>query len=383
MKRCLFGIIILVLLTGCWDINQPNQMVYVHGIGVDYEDGQYTIILSIINLAKLAKTEGGSGGEEASESLAIGTGSNINEAIFKMYRSSQRRLYWGQLAFVVVTEKVLREKKVFEVIDILNRYHETRYHNFIYATKDPIERVMEGATMIVDISHTVTRLANPQNTYQQSSYVQETSLRELLIQLNEPGFEGIIPVASANETTWRPEGNPELVVEMNGVAVISRQKFHGFITGEDADGLRWMTKQSNRNNIQIEKDGKSAAVMIVVKPNISIEPVVNGSQVTFNVDIKADSVISEMIQFVDDEFIKNETEKEIKKEIRHTYVTALEKDSDIYGLSEVLYRKNMTAWKKVEQNGKVPLNEGSLKINVDIEVENSSIGKVRPIVDEG
>ena len=32
------------LLAGCWDIEEPDRLDYVHGIGVDYEDGKVIYI---------------------------------------------------------------------------------------------------------------------------------------------------------------------------------------------------------------------------------------------------------------------------------------------------------------------------------------------------
>jgi len=64
-------------------------------------------------------------------------------------------------------------------------------------------------------------------------------------------------------------------------------------------------------------------------------------------------------------------EKEVKKEIRDTFKEGLSIDADVYNLSEYLYRKDAKAWKKLQKNGKVELNENSIRnIKVDILVNS-------------
>ena len=45
-----------LLLSGCWDVTEPQRMYYVQGVGVDYKDNEYTAYLQIINFANVAKT---------------------------------------------------------------------------------------------------------------------------------------------------------------------------------------------------------------------------------------------------------------------------------------------------------------------------------------
>ncbi|MER1990736.1 MAG: Ger(x)C family spore germination protein, partial [Solibacillus isronensis] len=53
-------------------------------------------------------------------------------------------------------------------------------------------------------------------------------------------------------------------------------------------------------------------------------------------------------------------------EIEKTYKAGLEQDIDIYRLSEVVYRKELKAWRKFQNDGKIPLNESSIRtLNID------------------
>ena len=64
----------------------------------------------------------------------------------------------------------------------------------------------------------------------------------------------------------------------------------------------------------------------------------------------------------------------MEKEIRHTYAKGLEIDADVYRFSEVLYRKHNREWKKYEENGKIKLDEKSLR-NVNIHIKKVNAGR--------
>ncbi|HEX5564338.1 MAG TPA: Ger(x)C family spore germination protein, partial [Sporosarcina sp.] len=61
MNKRMIGFILLLLaalsLSGCWDNNEPERMLYVNGIGIDYKNGQYELYAQIINFSNTAKSE--------------------------------------------------------------------------------------------------------------------------------------------------------------------------------------------------------------------------------------------------------------------------------------------------------------------------------------
>lgn len=57
----------------------------------------------------------------------------------------------------------------------------------------------------------------------------------------------------------------------------------------------------------------------------------------------------------------------MEKEIETTYKAALKMDVDVFRLSETVYRKHNKAWKKMNEDGVIPLDENSIRsINVEV-----------------
>lgn len=374
-------VVSLVFLSGCWDIEEAERMDYVHGIGVDYKDGQVVVSLQIVNLGNLGNPEsGGSGGGGTHTVIAKAKGETVNDAVFEIYESTQRRLFWGHTTFIVVTEEAMKQNKMKDVLDLMDRYRETRYRILLFTTQDEdVDKLLEAAP-IFDGSPVYTRLTDLNNTYEQSSWIQIRSMREFFIQIKEPGYNAIIPSVTTTENEWTSSGKPETLIKTVGVALTNKDKLQGFITGDDLKGFRWLEKEAVRSHLDVNKDGERVAEMVILRPSFSIKPNVKGETVTFHIDVEGKSLLNELVKEESHDFLKKEIEKTIEEEIKHTFNKALELDSDIYRLSEVLYRKNVSAWNKVNKNGKVPLDENSIKVTVNIEIGPGRLDTEAPVI---
>ncbi|USK81565.1 hypothetical protein QRD90_06465 [Peribacillus frigoritolerans] len=95
--KCTFILLLSVfVLAGCWDSNEPERLMYANGLGIDYKNGKVLVHLQIINMKGLAKSE--SGGDPSSLSAAdvgTATGNTLEEALFNLYHTADRRIYWG------------------------------------------------------------------------------------------------------------------------------------------------------------------------------------------------------------------------------------------------------------------------------------------------
>jgi len=80
--------------------------------------------------------------------------------------------------------------------------------------------------------------------------------------------------------------------------------------------------------------------------------------------------------------INNKVRKRIENEIKETFVRGLDNDFDIFRLSEKLYRRNVRIWKKIEQNGKIPLNEDSLEVYVKVKIIHGERDRNIPITEK-
>ncbi|WP_312475063.1 Ger(x)C family spore germination protein [Neobacillus sp.] len=383
IKHLFLTLIVLagIPIAGCWDSNESERMVYAQGMGVDYKDGHYTVYLQIINLRLMAKSESsGAGGPQVNVEVGHASAKTLDKAIFNLYKSSQRRIFWGHLSYVVFTENALKQVGVKATIDFLDRYRETRYRIWIYATKEPLSKVFV-TTPILDMSPALSRLSDPQASFHQSSFIRPIDMRELLIAIDEPGHEVVMPSISLSKNTWETDKGGHDAIKIDGIAVTTSVALKGEITNHDAIGFRWMSKDFVRDVLEVKSKEGPKVNLVIEKLKVRILPVEKNSNIHFNVQIKAKAVIYVLVEKVKLARLATETEKEIKKEVMETYSKGLNIDADVYRLSEVLYRKNVKAWKQAEHNGKIPLSKDSIKLDIKVKLVNGAKQREEPTLD--
>ncbi|UAT32918.1 Ger(x)C family spore germination protein (plasmid) [Bacillus badius] len=362
MRKCscfLLCCLTAFLLSGCWDANEPERMVYVGGLGIDVKGGNYIVYLQILNPSLVAKTESAGGNTQVKVVVGQASGKTLNEAIFNLYRSSQRRIFWGHLSFFVFTEEALQEGALQATIDLFDRYRETSYTTWIYATKEPLKELMTSTPPLA-MSTYFSRLSDPQAAYEQSSFIRPIDMREILIELNEPPHEAIIPYVRLAKHTWKADKKTNTMIQFAGAAFITKSSVKDIVSYKKIKGLKWLNEDFKREEISVK--GETAPISLLIdKPKIKKKVIIKGKEVRFQISVEADAVLSEFTYPDKLTDVQKSAEKLLKSEIKQTYLEGIEADMDVYRLSEEVYRKHVDTWKAVEKNGKVPLAKDSLQ----------------------
>lgn len=354
------------LLSGCWDVTEPQRMYYVHALGIDYKDGQYETYMQIIDFANIAKSEQPNNPDAQQAEIGHAKGKTIEEALFDLYHSIDQKAFWGHITYIVLSEEVMNSNKVNQVIDFLTRFRETRYQIWVYGTKEPLDELLV-VTPINNKALTLSKLGDPLNSFKQESFVRPINLRELVIGLNEPNHEVYLPLVTINKGWVSPKG-PSESIELKGITILSKEGLKGSITQDKANGIKWMTNKTIRGEITGQMGVNNTFVTVTLEHiKVKIIPIVNNDTVQFDIDIKMEANVLGITEKITTTEIRQEVKKQVKKEVKETYKEALALNTDLYRLSEQLYRKDVKTWKKLQKNGKIELTENSIrKINVTV-----------------
>ncbi len=380
-KHIVFLLFILTsafFMTGCWDVTEPQRMYYVNAVGVDYEDNQYKVYLQIINFADVAKSDQPSGNVAPAE-VGFAEGKTVEEAIYKLYRSSDQEIFWGHMRYLLFTERAMENERSIPVIDTFIRFRETRYHIWVYSTTDPIKDVML-ITPILRNSLTSSKLSNPVNTTQQESFIEPQNLRNLIIGLNEPSHEVSIPYVSIMKD-WETMDEEVEETTFSGVGILSKDGFKGFIKNSAAKGNQWMHNETSRGEVTFKLEGGERDYLTadLDKLDVKVKPVIKNNQVTFDITIHLRATLNGFKGEINSDEVRANIIKEVKKQILTTYEEGLKLDVDIYRFSEYLYRSNVKTWKKLEKDGKIPLTKDSIG---DITIQVTKINPGRKTYEE-
>ena len=370
-KKILWILLLLTtLLSGCWDVTEPQRMYYIHGLGIDFKDGQYEVYVQIVDFTNIAKSDQPNP-EAIQAEVGHATGKTVEEALFELYHSIDQKMFWGHITYLILSEEVMKSDKVNQVIDYISRFRDTRYMIWVYATKDSLKDILV-ATPINNKSITLSKLGDPLNSYAQESFVDPINIRKLIIGLNEPSHEIGIPLVTINKNWSSSKGETD-AIEIHGVSVLSKDGLKGFLTEDNVHGIQWMHNETLRSEVTSKIGSEESYVTVTLeKIKVIINPIVKNDKVKFEITIKMKATVNGFLGKITPDEVRQEVMKSIEKDVKETYKEALIMDIDIYRLSEQLYRKNVKVWKKLETNGKIDLTKDSIS---DIKVE---ILKVNP-----
>lgn len=364
-RKILLSILVLMtLLSGCWDSNQPERMLYINGIGVDFKDGEYELYAQIIDFTNVAKTEQPPSDQPQME-VGFATGKTVDEAIFNLYHSIDQRVFWGHMSYLVVSEEVMKNVELSPIIDLFIRYRETRYQIWVYITKDPVDEILL-VRPVINRAITLSKLGDPENSFKQESFIDPINIRQLIIDMNEPPHEVKVPLIRIDEN-WKSEKESIKAPVIAGVGIATPNGFKGFIEGDKARGMQWMSNETARGQVTFKTNDDQAITVNVEKVKVVIEPVVSREEVSFDLNVELEATISVVEGEITIDEIRSHVIAKVEKEITATYKEALKKDIDIYRLSEWLYRKDVKAWGRMHKDGKLELKEDSIrKIHVKL-----------------
>lgn len=367
MKKYCLLLLTALILAGCWDAAEPERMYYAHGMGVDYVDGQFEVYVQIIDFINIAKSEQPQPDATQAE-VGHARGETINEAVFNLYHMLDTRLYWGHLTFVVFSNAALEKGRANTVVNALIRYRETRYQIWLYGTEEKMSDIML-ATPVLNKAISLSSLAAPLNSFDQESDVPPVNIRQYIIRLNEPNYTVDLPYVQLKEN-WESDKGEKKRVDFKGIAVLSQTELKGIFTSEEVMGTEFMTNETIRTQITYSvKDKPLSVVLEDIKVDVKSKPV--GDSFHFDVTVKFNAVLSEFRTQITEKELTETIKKEVEERIRKTYHKALEKDIDIYRLSNYAYKQHAKEWKRIEETGHVPLDEDSLS-SVKVYIEKLS-----------
>lgn len=353
----LFMLCCMMCLSGCWDNKNIQDLLYVTAIGIDYKNNLYEAYIQTVNFNNVAKSESGGGGNGPQVYVGKGRGKTPTLAFGDIYNTAQRRLYWSHVRTYLFTESAMQAGGE-DYFDNLKRYREFRYTPWIFGTRGSIEDIFKTPSFY-QLSPITSILGQPEDNYIQSSFVKPLLAQEYQFNLNEPGNTAIVPTLTIDKTTWDSEKKSENKLKINGVFVVQKNDFQGWMAKNQINGLRWMEKKTSRSPIEIK-----SAIISLEKPKPKITVTEQDGKPIFNIEVR---VRGNIVELIDSQPSEQEMEKEaaelIKKEIRSTFEEGLRIKADVYNFRNVMFKKRMKNWQDIELTSS-SLNQIDVHVNI-------------------
>jgi spore germination protein KC len=374
-KALLLFCLLPLLLTGCWDIKDLQEISYLTAIGFDVEDDEFVIYGQLLDFGSVAKTESGKTGT-IPVWVGKGRGKTLINAIDDLYRSSPLRIFYGHVNAIVLGEKLLRSKSAMkQVEEFHNRFYELRFTPWIFGTSEAIDQVF-SATSIFSFSPAVSVLHYPLEPYKQRSVIQPLSVREFSWQLEEPSRTVMLPSIALSAENWNKDKKPHEMLTISGAYALTREKLLGWFRVEDILGLTWVEPEARRGPLVLFSGGKNKAALVLEEPKIKIQPRVLDERAEYSIEVRLSATLMMSMVPIAEAELEREAAELVRKQIREVYDKGLKHEADLLHLETALYRTKYREWKMLQSRERLGLTPESLK-EIDVSVKIKHTGNMK------
>jgi len=369
-------ILCTLLLTGCWDRREINDIGIVVALGLDKDDktGNIIVTCQVVRPGALKKD---GGGEPSSPVEIITTkGTTVAEAIKNISEQFDRIAFFAHVKVLVISEQLAKEG-LLPILDFFMRNSNTRNLAWLIVAKDAKAR---------DILITNYGIGDVQATYlddliKNKGENSEVSTPDVLtyfkaIASGSNPIGGVMEIVEQSTMpTKQKKASTTQGVQLSGTAVFKKDKLVGYLSNMETRGLNWVAGKIKRAIITIpspNEKGKLIAIEIT-KASSSIKPEMINGKIIFIIEVKVDGDIVEQQDtanyfkdpesFVTLEKIQSDM---IEREIK----TTLDKvqtifRTDILGFDSAYSKKYPQEWKSIKDDWDNIFPTVSYEVKVD------------------
>ncbi|WP_010272765.1 Ger(x)C family spore germination protein [Paenibacillus senegalensis] len=370
-RTAILIIALSLLLAGCWDRIELNDMAFVVAIGVDVEDnGQYRVAVQIPLTGKLGGPEGGEGGSGGSGEIFTNyaIADSLMEAYTMLQNRMPRRLKFGHYRVLVMGEEYARQgmKGLF---DLLARKSENRLSVFPLVAKGKAFDLLQTQPSLEKFpSEGLRELAK---TGEMTAY----TLKDTAYSLSHTGGDPVLIYMGSSKLTPE-EGEPIEDMKIFGYAQFSSDRMIDIFDRDAAIGLNWLRGIIKPYTVAVNLDEDNRVVFNVISSQTKLLPEVDDHnrlsvdvQVTARLELSENKSDNDLIEDHILEKVKADAADIIHGQITEAVNLIKKNGADSANIGLTLYRKQPAKWPSLQEDWPEILKAADFQIQVVTDIE--------------
>ncbi len=364
-----------LLLTGCGNYRELNDLAITTGIAFDIKDDQYIVSYMIANSNK-AETD--SKDSETKITVYEGKGNTISSAYMDLNSKNPKIPYIGHLEVVIISED-LAKKGILEALDFLIRNPESRKEFYIVLSKN-----VEAGTLLKTLaplesfpSQNIAGIIKSNKDEQSTIVMQKYSdvITNMIDEGVEPIINGIELDGNKEEGQMQEsleKATPSATIKIDTIGIFKKDKLLGWSTHDETVGINIINNSTGFVLLETKCDDK---YMTSTLKDIKTEPVITFEKniPKIKLKIKAEGAILEMQckRNLEETKIMKELENEFNEKLKSIidetiYMAQKKYKSDIFGFGNYIYKNNLKKWNIIKDKWN---NEIFPEIKIDTEIK--------------
>ncbi|MCA1029623.1 Ger(x)C family spore germination protein [Bacillus timonensis] len=379
MKKKVLTIMLLFItlstLTGCWDSVEIQERTLIYALAIDKpktekEEDRYELTIHIAE--PLALSDKPIPGTEPIWNVST-TGSSLFECVRKFATIVARPGYYGHLQLILIGEELAKEG-IADSLDLFFRDHEMRRRTKVVIVKGTGKEALQFKHRLIPIpGDYITTLTD--------EAVRKTSLMPISSTLGEfsvayrSGTNFVLPNVKVKKNH----------VDMSGAAILRKDKFAGYISGEDVRAYRVVKGTFTKGAYlatPFEKEKEHPLSSFEVKNmRTHIKPSVKNQTPHFEIEVLVEGSLAEdgIEGFVSDKKLR-EIEQSLSDKLKKDTLAFIKKmqeeyKMDIFELGEEMRRHEYDYWKTVEKDWDEAFSKAEITLEVTTYIRRT--GRIR------
>ncbi|GAA5345513.1 Ger(x)C family spore germination protein [Planifilum fimeticola] len=357
-KRALGLLLIasLLILPGCWDRKELNEIALIRAIGIDRaEDGQ--IEVSLLQ-AIPQRAEDAGGGEKTGGTQRVLTARSINipEAKEKLQQMLGREIFTGHQEVVVFGERFARAG-IGEALDYMARQPQVRLDAVVFVCDGSPKEIFTTIPLAeITASESLYKLARVEG-------YTEISVMRVLREVTGDGKSTVIPVV-------KKTGQKSL--SLDGLALFRGERMVDHLDRKSKEALMWIRNEYTTGTVNARIRGEKGYVaMKVNRTKTELIPKLKGKKPRMIIRMTSENVLSyngtgmNLYYPSNMDRIARAMESELQKRLRNTVERVRRDRADAFGFAELFHREYPEKWARMKKDWNERLFP---QMDVDIEV---------------
>ena len=373
MKKLLLLIPLLLLLSGCYNYRELNDLTIVSAISINKIDDKYDVTAQVVNPKKEQDT---SSSNEPDFITYNSEGKSIQEAFRLIVKESPKKMYGAQMQILIIDENIAKEN-LKDILDFLARDPEIRKEFYILIGKS--KDILEILTPLDNISsQNIMDSLKANNKYM--GYSNLITFNDLISNFQNDNIEIALPSIEiiGNENKGDEEENlestkSEASVVLSNIGVFKDNKLVGYLTEKESLAYNFVMNNITNALITTNYPNDKYIVNEIIESSTKTEAKPKDNKI--NIKIKGKAAISEVKYDIDLTKEKNvkKLEKDLNKKIEKFIKKSIKDinnkyNSDIYGFEDLYYKSDYEYFKKIKDKWDSEIFK-NIKIDVSSNIE--------------
>ncbi|KFN03617.1 Ger(x)C family spore germination protein [Bacillus clarus] len=356
--------IYLLLLTGCWDRIETNEMAIVLTTAIDKSKDQTKVSVQILIPQGEKSGQHGAGGEDKSTIVRTALGKSITDAMSKIQAKTSRELFWGQCRVYIFGEQLAKEG-LHDEIDFLVRHPEPRNRSYLFVSEGEAAHLLTLQSPLEGyIGQSLRKLADER----MSAVI---TLKDFQQMITGQAGGAILPYI--NTKTLEQIEEKETLGPILETSIFKRDKMIGKIDQKMTKGVLWLRNEIQEAVVAVKpQNGRGTITMELTQELTDIVPKIENNKWKIVANIRTEGSIVENATDLDvmKPEINKMIQKKLAKDIQQRITQTLEEvqkgmKADIFHFAEAFERKYPDKWDKA----KAQWNKVFPQVEVDFDIK--------------